>query len=215
MSLLYTNIQKIFSENHLADNDILIERKTMIFDILLTSENTVRNTSFIDNNVASKYLLSSIREAQEVHYQEIVGKSMLDKLKTLVQTETIDAEGNEPYKNLLNESQKFLVYKTIDVLIPLISVKISNAGLETVSDENLSPLSLEEMFNYQQHITDKADFYARRLQDYILNHRAELPEISESKCNQMNAMLHSAASTSLWLGGRRGPKNNFRKCCKR
>lgn len=184
----------------------------MINEVLLTSENFVRNLTNIDGNVQSKFLLSAIRESQEVELQQVIGTNMLNKLKGLVEDGTI--EETEPYKNLLNECQLFLAYQSIVQLCLISTVKISNGGLQQTTDENLQVLDLQDTFTLQNHYQDKADFFRRRLQGYILDHKAELPEISQNKCNDMYAELHSAASTSLWLGGKRG-KNNHRKCCKR
>ena len=58
--------------------------------ILLTNEDYVRGITLIDNNVQSKFLLSAIREAQEVGLQEIIGTSMMKKLKSLVDDGSIN-----------------------------------------------------------------------------------------------------------------------------
>ena len=63
------------------------------------------------------------------------------------------------------------------------------------------------VYIFQKHLQDKADFFAKRLQGYILNNIKNLPEIDDNKCNEINATLHSAASTSLFLGGARGKYN--------
>lgn len=177
----------------------------MIQEVLLTNENFIRSVTIIDNNLQSKYLLSAIREAQDVGLQQIIGTPMLRKLKSLVENDTINSTSNAAYKALLDESQLYLAYQTITNLCLTTNVKVSNGGLQQTSDENLNVLSVSDTFVIRDQYQGKADFYARRLQDYILNHRSELPEISERKCTQMNAELHSAASTSVWLGGKRSP----------
>ena len=73
--------------------------------ILLTNEDFVRSITLIDNNVQSKFLLSAIREAQEVGLQEIIGTSMMNKLKSLVDDGSINEENNIYYKSLLDEAQ--------------------------------------------------------------------------------------------------------------
>lgn len=176
----------------------------MIEEILLTNENFIRSITVIDTNLQSKYLLSAMREAQDVYLQQIIGKSMLDKLKDLVSDGSIDDSENAVYKNLLDECQLFLAYQSVTNLCLTTNVKVSNGGLQQTSDENLSVLNVNDTFTIQTHFQDKADFYARRLQEYILNNKAELPEISERRCNQMNAELHSAATSPIFLGGKRG-----------
>lgn len=172
-------------------------------EVLLTNENYIRGITSIDNNVHSKYLLSSIREAQEINLQGIIGSAMLNKLKNLIFTNQINEDENIVYKSLLDECQLFLAYQTIVKLCLITSVKISNGGLQQTSDENLTVLDIEDTFTLQEHYQQKADFFAKRLQQYILDNKSDLPEISETKCNDIKATLHSAASTNLFLGGAR------------
>lgn len=175
-----------------------------ISEILLTSENYVRSIINIDNNVESKFLLSSIREAQEIGLQGIIGTAMLNKIKQLIGSGTIDSDENIAYKSLLRESQLYLAYKATEQLCLICNVKISNGGLQQTSDENLTVLNVNDTFTVQKHYSDKADFFASRLQSYILQNIADLPEIGKSKCSEIRATLDSAASSSLWLGGERG-----------
>lgn len=172
--------------------------------ILFTNENYIRSVTVIDTNVESKFLLSAMREAQDVYLQQIIGKTMSDKIADLISDDSINEEQNLAYKNLLDECQLFLAYQSVAILCLTTNVKISNGGLQQTSDENLNVLDIKDGFTIQTHFQNRADFYARRLQEYILDNKSDLPEISQSKCHQMNAQLHSAASTNLFLGGARG-----------
>lgn len=173
-------------------------------EILLTNSDYVRGVTLIDNNMPDKFLLSAIREAQEVGLQEIVGGVMFKKLKTLVADGSIQDSGNTVYKELINESQLYLAYKSVANLCLITNVKISAGGLQQTSDENLTVLDVEDTFTIQKHYDDKADFFAKRLQKYILQNIENLPEISESRCNEMRANLYSGANTNVFLGGARG-----------
>lgn len=177
----------------------------MVSEILLTNEQYVRGITNIDNNVQSKYLLSAMRESQEIELQEIIGSSMLNKLKNLIFTREIADEKNIVYKSLLDECQLFLAYQSIVKLCLTTSVKISNGGLQQTSDENLTVLNIEDTFTVQEHYQQKADYFGKRLQAYILENKEDLPEISEKTCNGIKATLHSAASTNIFLGGARNP----------
>lgn len=173
-------------------------------EILLTNEDYVRGVTLIDNNLQSKFILSAIREAQEVGLQEIFGGVLFKKLKIMVADGSIQESGNTAYKSLIEESQLYLAYKTVANLCLITNVKISNGGLQQTSDENLTVLNVDDTFTIQKHFEDKADFFAKRLQQFILANIKDYPEISESKCNEMKANLYSAASTSVFLGGARG-----------
>ena len=173
-------------------------------EVFLTNETFVRSVTNIDDNVQSKYLLSAIREAQEVNLQEIIGSALLEKLKSLVAGGSIEDSGNTAYKKLVEQSQLFLAYQVIAKICIIASVKISNGVLQTTSDENLNPVSIEDSFTVRDYYQAQADFFASRLQAFILNNKADYPELSQNKCADIRATLNSAASTNLWLGGRRG-----------
>ena len=182
-----------------------------MLEILLTSENTVRSYSNLDCNTQSKFLLSAIRESQEVGLQSIIGTALLRKLKALVGSGEISQEGNEAYKDLLDYAQMYLVYQSIVNVCLIATVKLSNGGAQMTSDENLTTLNINDLFIIQKHYQDKADFFAKRLQAYILQNKGLLPELTENDCVNMRANLYSAASTGLWLGGKRGPRGHNKK----
>ena len=80
---------------------------------LLTSEKFVKGVSSISDNLAGKYLLPSIREAQDVKFRGIVGDTLLAKLKALVGDGSIEQEANALYKTLLDRAQYFIAYSAI------------------------------------------------------------------------------------------------------
>lgn len=173
-------------------------------EVFLTNENYVRSITNIDNNIESKFLLSSIREAQEVYLQEVIGSQLLTKLKSLVADGSISA--NTPYKALVEECQLFLAYQVIAQVCIISAVKISNGGLQVNYDDNLNNVGLEDAFTLKDYYEKKADFFKSRLQAFLLQHRSDYPELCKSKCGEIHSTLNSAASTGLWLGGVRGKR---------
>lgn len=183
-----------------------------MLEILLTSENTVRSRSNLDNNIQSKFLLSAIREAQDCGLQSIIGTALLDKLKALVASGEISLEDNAHYKAALDYCQTYLVYQSVVNVCLIATVKISNGGAQLTSDENLQPLGLDDLFKLQDQYQNKADFYAKRLQAFLYENKADYPELTENKCRQMRSNLYSAGTTSIWLGGRRGsPRGGYNR----
>ena len=175
-------------------------------EILLSSETFIKSVTNISDNVAGKYILSSLREAQEVSLKSIIGESLLEKLKTLVKDGKIDQEGNLDYKYLVNKCQYYLAYMTIVELIYKVSYKIGNAGLVKTSDENLQVATLDEMIAQKEYYQGKADFHCYELQNFILNRRSAFPEVDDCTCRKIHANLYSAATCGIFLGGARGKR---------
>lgn len=177
-------------------------------EVLLSSENAIKATTSISDNVSSKYILSALREAQEVSLKGIIGVAMLDKLKALVEDKKVDDPENERYKNLIGKCQYYLAYMTIVELIGRVSYKIGNAGLVKASDENLQVASLQEIVSQKDFYQGKADYFRLELQQYILDDMADYPEVNEVIFRRLRSNLNSAASCGLFLGGARGKRRS-------
>lgn len=175
-------------------------------EILLSSETFIKSVTNISDNLAGKYILSSLREAQEVSLKSIIGESLLERLKELVKSKDIDKDANVRYKNLLDKCQYYLAYMTIVEIVYKVSYKIGNAGVVKATDENMQIASLEEIIGQKEYYQGKADYHCMELQNYILGHRTDFPEVDECTCRKIHSTLHSAATCGFFLGGARGKR---------
>ena len=171
--------------------------------VLLVSTTFIKNITNISDNISGKLLEPAIYEAQNEGLRGILGDSLVDKLESLVNDNTIYSEVNIKYKNLLDKIQYFLAYTAISDVCMLTTVKIDNAGLEQVGDEHMDPLDITDSYRLRDFYQHKADYLCRQIQNYVLKHRSDYPELSNNDCNMIKANLFSAATTGLWLGGRR------------
>lgn len=175
-------------------------------EILLSSEVFIKQQTNISDNLAGKYIMPSLREAQEVSLKGILGENMLKKLKDLVQKGEISQPGNAIYKELVDKCQYYLAYMTIVEVINKITYKIGNAGLVKATDEQMQVASQQEIVSQIEYYQGKADFHCLELQNYILNNISELPEINEGACRRIQSNLYSAATCGIFLGGARGKR---------
>ena len=175
-------------------------------EILLSSEVFIKAQTNISDNVAGKYIMPSLREAQEVSLKSILGENMLEKLKDLVKTNMIAVPDNAIYKNLLDKCQYYLAYMTIVEVINKVTFKIGNAGLVKATDEQMQVASQSEIVSQIEYYQGKADFHCLELQNFILNNINDLPEINEGACRRIKSNLYSAATCGIFLGGARGKR---------
>lgn len=184
--------------------------------VLLISEDTIKTYSGLNDNIFGKSLLPAIREAQEIGLQGIIGSCLYQRLCSMVEDGSIENQENSNYKSLLdNQIQYYLIYKVISDLIPIIGVKLGNIGVMVSNDEHMQNLSEDERSRVDTYYEYRADFYCKRLQEFLLANRELFAELKECDCNAMSANLDSASSIGLWLGGYRNPMNkdikNIRK----
>lgn len=175
-------------------------------EVLLSSETFIKSVTNISDNVAGKYILSSLREAQEVNLKSILGTRLLDKLKSLVKEKKVDLPEFGNYKELIDKCQYYLAYMTIVEMVYKVSYKIGNAGVVKASDENMQIASLDEIISQKEYYQGKADFHCIEVQNYILENRGGFPEVDECDCKRIHSNLYSAATCGFFLGGARGKR---------
>lgn len=173
-------------------------------EILLSSEDFIKSVTSASDNLSGKYILPSLREAQEVSLKGILGDALLAKVKGLIRSHLLDSESGGVYKTLVDHCQYYLAYMTIVEVTNKVSYKIGNFGVTKTTDENLQVASQEEIAQMQYYYQTKADACCLDLQGWILEHRADYPELTENCCRKIQSNLHAAASCGIFLGGARG-----------
>lgn len=181
-------------------------------EVLLTSEKFVKEVTSISDNIAGKYLLPSIREAQDVKFRGIVGDTLLAKLKALVGDGSITADDNAKYKDLLDRAQYFIAYSAIVEVAVKVTFKIANAGVVKTPDENIQVGDQTDVAAMQSYYQAKADSACLDLQNFILNNWQNYPELTEGDYHRVHSNLYSAASCGIFLGGARGKGSPKRRC---
>ena len=175
-------------------------------EILLSSEAFVKSVTSVSDNLSGKYILPSLREAQEISLKGILGDDLLSKLKTLIKNNTLEAESNGVYKTLVDHCQYYLAYKTIVEVTNKVSYKIGNFGVTKTQDENLQVATQDEIAKMQVYYQSKADACCLNLQNFLLQNRADYPELTENCCHKIESNLHAAATCGIFLGGARGKR---------
>lgn len=173
-------------------------------EILLSSEAFVKSVTSASDNLSGKYILPSLREAQEIGLKGILGDDLLSKLKSLIKAGTLDDESNAAYKTLVDHCQYYLAYMTIVEVTNKISYKIGNFGVTKTQDENLQVATQDEIAKMQYYYQSKADSCCLALQNYLLEHKSAYPELTECCCHKIESNLRSAATCGIFLGGARG-----------
>lgn len=179
-------------------------------EVLLTSEMFIKSVSSISDNLSGKYILPALREAQEINLKSILGDSLLSKAKALVKTGDIDQEENAVYKSMLGKVQYYLAYMTIAEVMNKVAFKVGNFGVSRTTDEQMQYASADEVDKQIYYYQSKADFYCMELQQWLLDYKAQLPELTENQCRKIGANLTSSATCGVFLGGARGKR--IRRC---
>jgi hypothetical protein len=171
---------------------------------LFTSEVRVKSTTSLNDNIAGKYVLTSILEAQRRKLKPVLGEILYNKIKDLLVAGTLDSESGGVYKTLLDECQDFLAYSAAAIAYMKVSYKVGNFGVAKSQDENLQVATPEEIITRRREAQTNADDCCHELQQFLLRNKADYPELTESECHRIKSNLYSAATCGIWLGGLRG-----------
>lgn len=181
-------------------------------EILLSSEAFVKSMTSVSDNLSGKYILPSLREAQEIGLRNILGDSLLSKLKSLVKENVIENPANAKYKELIDRCQYYLAYVTIVEVTNKTTYKVGNFGVTKNTDENMQMATQDEVAKMQYYYQSKADACCYDLQNWLMDNRSSFPELNECDCKRISSNLYSAASCGIFLGGARGKSK--RRCRK-
>ena len=175
-------------------------------DVLLISEDYIKSTTNISDNIANDYLLPSIKLAQDIELEQTIGTQLLEKLQKLVFDNDISNQENYNYKLLLdNYVQPYLAYCTIKHIVPTVAYKLVNQGIVRTDDEksyNITSNEVDKVADYYNHI---ANTFKKRLQLFLIANYNNFPELLNWKSiADIRANLYSSAGCNVNLGGPRG-----------
>ena len=180
----------------------------MIKNVLLISEKNIKESSNLSDNVFPKYLFPAIKEAQEMGLQVILGECLYNKILEIVDSGTTDAAENVKYKDLLdNYIQDYLVYQVLKEIVPTLNVKMANIGTVQTNDERIINLTQDEANLLKHTFQNKANWYRRRLQNFLKANYSSYPELEECSCNccyTIKPNLNTLESYGIQLNGEYG-----------
>lgn len=154
----------------------------------LISTEFLKAHTIINNNVTDELLNNAIFEAQVIHIQQTIGTKLYEKLITLVRTNDIHQPQYADYKNLLDGYvMECTAYWALYECLPYIRYKVVNKGVATQNSEWSNGVDSQELNRLQESIADKAQFFTRRLSDFILQNRTLYPEyIMNNKIDELH-----------------------------
>lgn len=177
-------------------------------EVFLVSPNFIRSVSNIDSNTQDKYITTAIRESQDTELQEILGTNLLNKIKSLVENDTISEPENHIYNEIVDKAKYLLTYSVIARLCVISSFKIANMGVSTTTDDNVQAVNFDDVFKLEHHYINKADSYKRTLQAFLEHNRKHIPELYDNCCHETQSNTYSAGTCNIWLGGTRGRRKS-------
>ncbi len=151
----------------------------MATQTLYISENRLKESTTINQNVDTELLVPNIKIAQDKYILTKLGSDLDNKLQTLIQDGELGDSGNENYKILVNTYiQPALVQWTFYESIVFLGFKFQNKDIMRKNSETGTPASLDDIKFLRQEVRNTAEWYTERLVDYLCHNNDLFPEYS-------------------------------------
>ena len=145
-------------------------------DVFLISEANLRQFTDLNNNVDSKLLSSAIRESQDIEIQIILGTRLYNKILDDIQNNTLSGD----YQTLVVDwVQNTAIYFAYYYSLEDIYLRPRNNGLLIPTGGENSVEADGTWYNRKREsVKNKAQFYAERLTNYLIQNQGNFPELN-------------------------------------
>ena len=151
---------------------------------LFITRNDIIKNSPLQGAIDSDALLPFMNTAQVKWIKNLIGTVLYDYLQAQIIAGTV---GNlsSYYQDLLDDHIKpTLIWYTCVEYIPFSSIQFKSNGAVKQSSEQATAPSKLEIDYLKQQAQANADYYALRLQNYLISYSNEIPQYLESVGNQ-------------------------------
>lgn len=142
-------------------------------NILFISEQKLKDSSMLSENVDPKQLLPTVKAVQDRYIHPMLGTKLYEKLQSDVQSGTVS--GN--YKKLLDDyiTDSLVWYTLAEIPVPL-QYKMINKGVVLRTGEALQTTSFTDVQNLMDYCKGWAKWYAQRVIEYLCENQVLFPE---------------------------------------
>ena len=138
-------------------------------NILLVSENKLKNFTDIDQNVTSAVLLPFIGVVQQTKLEYIIGRLYYVQLLEQVQNSTLTTINNNFLQYFV---QPMLIWAAYAECLPSIFMRIKNNGIVTGAENTIN---IKEMEYMQTRADDRSQFFERRMIEELIFNQSNYP----------------------------------------
>ena len=163
---------------------------------LFISEKYVKENSAIDENTDYKKILPTIWQCQIQYLQNLLGTKLYDDLITKVIAGTIAGDDETLMVDYVSDA--LLYWVQYELQIPLL-YEYRNKNVSTNRSDDATPISLKDSYRIENRFKDKAEFFSKRLSDYLCANSTLYPlYCTESEIDEVKPH-EGKAGTNLYL----------------
>jgi hypothetical protein len=135
-------------------------------NVLLVSEQRMKQWTSLDNNIRIDLLTPSIIQAQDIYIQDTLGTKFYKRLKAGVIANDLTTNESTFLKDYVGPC---LIQYALYLLLPSLKYKMVEAGIVNGTSEETQATTLEEMQYLRESALDTAQFYNQRMLEYLID----------------------------------------------
>lgn len=154
----------------------------MSYALFINRNDVIKNTP-LQGAIDADALLPFMRTAQDKYLKNLLGTVLFDYLQAQITAGTIGSL-SVYYQDLMDHIKMTLIWYGCVEYIPFSNVQFkSNGAVKQKSEQGEAP-SKTEIDYLKQMAQANADYYALRLQNYLIAYSNQIPQYLESVGNQ-------------------------------
>jgi hypothetical protein len=169
----------------------------MSYALFINRNDIIKNTP-LQGAIDADALLPFVRTAQDKYLKNLLGTILFDYLQAQIIANTVD-NLSVYYQDLLDDYVKnaLMWYSAVEY-IPFSSVQFkSNGAVKQQSEQGIAPTKGEIDYLLTK-AQNNADYYALRLQNYLIAYSQFIPQYLQSIGNQ--TQIYPDQSNQYWSG---------------
>jgi hypothetical protein len=155
----------------------------MSYALFITRNDIIKNTP-LQGAIDADALLPFVRVSQDKYLKNLLGTVLFDFLQDRITADTVSSLSSF-YQDLLDDYIKnTLIWYSCVEYIPFSNIQFkSNGAVKQQSEQGVAP-SKSEVDYLKQIAQTNADYYALRLQNYLIAYSNNIPQYLETVGNQ-------------------------------
>lgn len=146
----------------------------------------------INQNVDVTEVAPHIESAELIYTRELLGKLLYDDLTTKINAGTLSAIETE----LVDICKQALAYRSSEIAIPFLGIKIRNKGVVRLSDEFATPASVEDMKYLRHELKNRSEYFEERAKQLLCDYSNDFPLYTKSRVGDVKQNPYPQYGTS-------------------
>lgn len=144
-----------------------------IYDVKFVSEQRLKTYTALDENIRVKDITPFILNAQDLYIQPLLGTKFYKHLKDQIVNNTLS---NDEVLFIDDYVAKATMYYSLYLMLPTLKYKIVQQGILNGASEDTTATNLDELKYLRQNAIDTAEFFAKRLVEYLKDNPGMFPQ---------------------------------------